>query len=533
MVADTQLHELAGERFPGQMEVANIFVPVCRRPVELDMLSTAAVVQTAKMYQDLQATRAGRHLEPALWAHLGDLADLSCASEMKRMSALLQTFSPTPALLAGIAPGNHDSSFQGNFAWSPYWDAACDARLDKEHSDAAVGSLSTALLAPYALSQRMTGRFPDSLFQSTVAARYTISRLGIVPLPSGGRRGVLGVFVDTSDRLASNHGIAGSFGSFSKEQREEVLANVRRMQYSSGPANPWADPWFVVFAHIPYDELAGASQTEFAALVAALDAPPRPCLSGADSCSDPRVMGIVSAHTHIAESYRHCIGRRLVREIVVGSVIDPPEQAALIEIGLDSAGKGALRLSTAPTVGRPEFSCGSEPAVSVDSCRQAIKRLGTYGACQELLGAQTSRAIPACEELEAPLPLLSELGGLSRYGGPDDPRALKDLDEQSARALLRCLCRPEEPNTVPTTCEQALTAPLNGDTYAPIIDAIARAPSRREELACLAWAAADVQAHRARGMTMSDGIRCAFDDRTLPAAQVTVASATHLACPHL
>ena len=45
LLADTQIHELGRKRFPGQMEVADAIVPVVRRPVELDMLSTATVVR--------------------------------------------------------------------------------------------------------------------------------------------------------------------------------------------------------------------------------------------------------------------------------------------------------------------------------------------------------------------------------------------------------------------------------------------------------------------------------------------------------
>ena len=47
---------------------------------------------------------------------------------------------------------------------------------------------------------------------------------------------------------------------------------------------------------------------------------------------------------------------------------------------------------------------------------------------------------------------------------------------------------------------------------------------------CLAWAAADLQQHKAAGMTMADALRCAFDDPTLPAAQVTVASREDVPC---
>src|SRR4029079_2427975 len=131
LLADTQIHELGRKRFPGQMEVADAIVPVARRPVELDMLSTATVIRGQSVYRQLAAARAKAGLSPPLWAHVGDFADLSCTNEMDRMLELLQGYSPGERKLPGIAPGNHDMSFQGNFAWSPYWDQACGQRMNK------------------------------------------------------------------------------------------------------------------------------------------------------------------------------------------------------------------------------------------------------------------------------------------------------------------------------------------------------------------------------------------------------------------
>jgi len=53
---------------------------------------------------------------------------------------------------------------------------------------------------------------------------------------------------------------------------------------------------------------------------------------------------------------------------------------------------------------------------------------------------------------------------------------------------------------------------------------------RQIELACVSWAAAAVQAHKASGMTMREALRCAFDDETLPAAQETVATLEERPC---
>ena len=533
LVADTQIHELAGRRFPGQMEIANALVPVCRRPVELDMLSTATVLRTATVYGEIQKDRSADRLAPALWAHLGDFADLSCVGEMTRMTTLLYAFSTGDRLLAGIAPGNHDSSFQGNFNWSPYWDAACDERLDKERSDSAFHGILTDLLSTSADSEVVTGRFPDSMFRKSVAARYTITRFGTIPTNSGPERGVVGIFIDTSDRRAGDFGIAGSFGSFSQAQREQVVAQVRQLRAAAASGDPWADPWFVIFGHVPYRELAPSSQREVARLVATLDAPPSSCAPGNTECNGSRVIGLVSAHTHVAESHRHCLGRRLVREIVVGSVIDPPEQAALVEMGLDASGRASIRLATIPTVARPGLTCSASHTISAATCLRAIDRLGHSPACRDLVAGTDANEQPKrdCKLLnDAPVSLADDIKGIIRRGGPDDPDVLRAIDTRRAQALLQCICRPEVGGGYSTGCGSVMADPLTKDAYAPIIDTIARDPDRQEELACLGWAAAALQAHKATGMNISDAIRCAFDDTSLPPAQVTVASADEVEC---
>jgi hypothetical protein len=78
LVSDSQMHELGGQRFPGQMELSDAFVPVALRPVELDVLSFATLDQFGRVFKQLDG-----HGD-LFWAHLGDFADLSCASELER-----------------------------------------------------------------------------------------------------------------------------------------------------------------------------------------------------------------------------------------------------------------------------------------------------------------------------------------------------------------------------------------------------------------------------------------------------------------
>ena len=551
VVADTQLHELGRKRFPGQMEVADTFVPVARRPVELDMLSTATVLRMQNTFARLTAERTAAGLSPPLWTHLGDFADLSCTGEIQRMIELLGDYGcaavaggrlgachgPEARQLAGVAPGNHDMSFQGNFGWSPYWDEACGAgrRLDKIGNDAALAELYADRLAPAAESTRQTGWAPARFFGSTPTARFTVTRLGEVPLPSGSprrARGVVAIFYDTADRLARDFGIAGAFGTVSSNQTDAILAEVDAAKKGRPADDPFADPWYILLGHHPYDELTGPSQANLQALVIALDAAGVRCGHGTDEdCDRPHVLALVAAHTHRAESHRHCIGQRVMREIVVGSVIDPPQQSALIEVGLDAHGRGALRLSTLPTVARPGFVCAANQAIDAGACRRVMGDLAAAPACQDLVrGADADGTSGnSCDSLERPLSVDAQIEGIILHGGPVDPRALKAIDNKRARALLRCLCRDVPAGQQPLGCGD-LSRPLKGEHYFPVVKALAEDPAHQEELACLSWAASSLQAHKATGMTMADALRCAFDDPTLAPARVTVASAEEQAC---
>lgn len=549
LLADTQIHELGLKRFPGQMEVADAIVPVARRPVELDMLSTATVVRGQSVYRELAAARAQAGLSPPLWGHVGDFADLSCVGEMDRMLDLLDGYSlkdlgkpreprkprvpgkPGERNLAGVAPGNHDMSFQGNFAWSPYWDEACGERMNKAASDFRLKQLMDDRLIPEGKTLPAKGSAP---------ARFTVSRLGTVAPPKGGRgtpHGVFAIFLDTSDRAARDFGISGTFGTFSDDQKDEILATVDSMMCKEAG---YADPWFVLLGHHPLAEMTPWSRDRLDELVVALDAKGSQC-PGSHADRAPRVLALITAHTHIVEAHRHCVGQRLVREIVVGSVIDPPEQASWVEIGLDAHNHGSLRLATMPTVARPELVCSAEHMLDAGACRREMGLLAAAPACQELIAGDAAGGdSPAsCEELERPLSMAAQVDGIVRHGGPKKPADLILADNKRARALLTCVCRDIPPvGAAPPNAHafaiQAACAkrepPLTGEAYAPIIKALAEDPTREQELTCLAWAAADLQEHKATGMTMADAIRCAFDDPTLPPAQITVASLEEISC---
>lgn len=570
VVADTQLHELGGRRFPGQMEVASTLVPVAHRPVELDVLSTAAVVRFAQAYDALWPRKAGGGGSRPWWAHLGDFADHSCTREMDRMIELLERHvGEGQERWAGVAPGNHDSAFTGNFEWSPYWSDACTdddpvpgvkyARLDKVASDERLKKLlGEKNLAPGTITGVVEGSLLDGLWRASpnvwwsASARYTVTPLGGLPTDEKGKqRGVVGIFIDTADRLSRNFGIAGTFGTFSSKQAKAIqeavttLKNRPPSKTDSGKESgnnagkdaviDYADPWYVVFGHSPYQELTDSSREALDGLFSWLDRKGE-CKAGGDLCKGPRILAFVAAHTHHAEAHRHCVNGRLLREIVVGSVIDAPQQAAQLEIGTDSRGRASVRLTTLPAVRRGGLTCEPQFGVSAGDCHRVVAPLHSAKDCIDLVDGPDSgdEAPRSCEELERPLSLDEQVAGLVRHGGPRDPEKIMDADTKRARALLSCLCRRDPSNgiTPPRACkdQDLRDQPLHAERYAKVVEELATDQGRANEVTCLAWAASSVQEHKANGMTMADALRCAFDDPSAPSARVIVATSEDVAC---
>lgn len=525
MISDSQLHELGGKRFPGQMEVSDALVSVALRPVELDMLSAATVLRYRQAYGELAEKRADAGLSPPLWAHLGDFADLSCYGEMSRALQLLAGFAPS-GRLAGVAPGNHDRSFTGNFFWSPFWDGACAAppaeagllhgRLEKEGSDLMLQAGLSSQLTLGGDMQRLSSAARPSRFVEGASALVSVSPLGSVQ-HEGLPRGVLGIFYDSSDTHASDFGIAGLWGSFSAQQSRRILELVDAARQREG----YRDPLFVLFGHHPLDEMAAPSRERLEKMIAQLDRGG----AGPGDLIPPHVIGVVTAHTHLAQRLRHCVAKRQLRELVLSSTIDPPQEAAWIEIGTDRRGRAALRLRTLPAVERPGFAC--EPALmpSAARCRSLVAGLAAQPECEPLFSRSDggNEPGPACEQLERELTLDQQLTGLVLHGGPDEPADIRLAQTRRAQRLLTCTCRGGG-CSVPAD-------PLAGEAYAGLLSGLAEEPARLEELTCLSWAASAVQGHKAAGMEMADAMRCAFDDPAIPAAQVSVATLEDLPCP--
>ena len=504
LMADTQTHQLSGAPFPGQTELANVFARTATRPVALDMLSSIPLSRFERVYGELVAQRSQNGLSVPLWGHLGDLADLACERELTRVLQALEPFS-RQGKLAGIAVGNHEVAFEGSFHWSPYWDSTC--RNERLSPRSATDRLQAAVQGRLPERSQLI-RLPPSVLNPSAAVFASVVPLGVTKHRSV-ERGVVGIFLDTSDGRALDWGNPGSYGAVSQEQIDAVETGVRTLLDSS--AAPYKQrPVYLLFSHVPFDALVSDSRARVEELVQWLDAQPVPS-------ADPRVLALLSAHTHTASSHQYCIGKRLRREVVLGSTVDPPQQAALVELGQDARERLSLSVRTLATISRPELSCGPVAGtVTAGKCRKVAEKLRHEPACGPLLSPEP-HATPArdCQDLEHGGSLSGRLAAIRNYTGPRTEADRRQVDELKARTLLQCICHGSD------GCQPTET-PLADETYLKILDKQLTNPERQEELTCLAWAAGAMQAHKDNDMTMSEAMHCAFDDPTLPAERVSV-----------
>lgn len=511
LLADAQTHELGGAPFPGQTEVAEVFVSSARRPVALDMLSSVPVRQFGTTYAALNQQRTRLGLSPMFWAHLGDLADLACREELRHASQVLAPMAAAGPL-AGVALGNHEMSFQGSFHWSPHWDRACaSGTLGK---DAAAQLVDAAFSSSLQAGHGQFVRLASSIWSPRGGSLSAVTTIGNVR-HRGAPRTLVGIFLDTSDGRAFDWGMPGSVGAVSGAQLDAVSAALAPLEQAAAASN--ADPVYVVFGHIPYAELAGSSRERLGAWLTGLDA------RQDELSAEPRVIAYISAHRHAASTERHCVGNRFLREITIGSTTDPPQQAAIVELGEDDEGRLALAVKTLQSVARPGMT--REPAVGTEAavCRRVAYDLSLQPACRPLLGTGNDAETPRdCQELEHSSTLRGRLASLTLFTGPRDPEVRRRFQQLDAEHLLACVCRDG-------AC-QTSRDPLAADTHWGSIEEAWEKADRRAELTCLAWAASACQAHKTSGMSLAEALRCAFDDPTLAAEQTIVARLDNATC---
>jgi hypothetical protein len=535
LLADSHAHELGGERFPGQTEIADALADTALRPVELDMLSNAPVKLFARGFKTL----ADEASHPFLWAHLGDFDDLSCAGEFDRAKGLLAAF--PPARFAGISPGNHDSTFTGNFFWSPFWTPACEpvARLDKRASldearldkRASLDEMKRWLAQPgFGVAGRLTVETPPSSaprwLGGSPGALFTLTPLAVLDTP-GGPRAVVAVFLDSADGQAFDYGIAGHWGDFSPEQDARVRKEVKSLVETGGAS--YAHPIWIVMSHHRLEDMTKWSAARLKAFLEWLDGPD----GGNHGDREPRLLAYLSAHDHHAETHHVCIGQRLVRELVVGSTIDPPQQAAVLDVGIDQGSSPSARLTTIQAVRRGDLSCGGDQTtIDAAACRRLVASLKEAPACEPLLREPLPG--PACSELEHVPSIMERFKATLRHPGIYEPAAILDDQRRRARDLLGCVCRPGAPGADASRCATVdHIDPFVGSAYQGVLDDVVAlgGPDAEQELVCLSWAAAAVQRYKANGMTFATALRCAFDDRDLSGAEEVVATLEKVKCP--
>jgi hypothetical protein len=172
-----------------------------------------------------------------------------------------------------------------------------------------------------------------------------------------------------------------------------------------------------------------------------------------------------------------------VPELIVGSTLDPPQEAALLEGGLD----GHLTLLTLPAVRREEMTCPDDAAgtVSAQTCRQVFAKLRQSKACEPLFtvggveGGVRPQTSPECERTaEAWTPLL-EPG----RGHTASPEELDCIQEVRAQQLLSCL---------------GASSPDPAPLHDPNLSERVLAASERDpdSWVCLSWAASVLQSHK-------------------------------------
>jgi hypothetical protein len=259
--------------------------------------------------------------------------------------------------LAALAPGNHDSTFLGCFDWHPQWSKACPGgRASK----------------------------PDQGFSAHVV------KLG--DLRANGE--ITGLFLDTTDYAALSIGIAGSQGAISKGQADWVMEHVPN---GGGPV--------VIFMHHTHAELSFLGKLQFRRLTRHLG---------------DRLLAIVSAHEHLAANRKTVVGGRTIDELVVGSTIDPLQEATLIDFRTGRNGP-EMRVQSIPAVPPEKLACAGQPPLEGPP-----PHWPTLESCVATFGKLT----PACSAFLHPAVTPAR---------PQDPDALAAAQNARAKQLLACL----------------------------------------------------------------------------------------------
>src|SRR5207247_2578480 len=144
---------------------------------------------------------------------------------------------------------------------------------------------------------------------------------------------------------------------------------------------------------------------------------------------------------------RHGWSGGWVPEFVLGSTTDPPQEAAILDIGPDDDGRPAVRVRTIPAISRQDETCGGALPIAAQDCDRIFKELRKTDACAELFGAERDRLARGskCQNLiDEWWPALDPPAS-SAAATPDD---VKCMQQDRAWRLLKCIRR-DTPAAVP------------------------------------------------------------------------------------
>ena len=470
LVSDNQFRALNGHTIAHSPQIAEL-VSVAVRPVELDLLSVAALDHFGRMYRELLDRKrddAWDQLD-VRWAHLGDFGDLACHSELARLRGRIACFDEHS--LAGIVPGNHDAYFTGNFGWHPDWSSEAACPDGGPMSRSAAPTVSNVFADAVAPSSAVLASSRSSAFFASVAD------LGKV-----GERPVVGVFFDTSDFAGSSAGAAGVQGEISSEQMDWVMEALAPIA---------GDPLVVFFLHHPLDDMSTLGRWRIEEVADTIDR---------------RLIAIVSGHTHQSQHRTPMLGERVVDEFIVGSTTDPPQEAAMLALSVESEDLIRMAFQTVPSVARFGEDNGVESAILGAECKQVIEALQDECECRPLFHPK-----------EAPGDCVTT--PLVDAGDAADPLERSRIEMGNrARALFDCTERIAGPHGHTTRWTERFVDPPTKDVdpYRAFQDECATdelaSEVRHTELVCLSWIASTLQGRdRSEGWTFAEASEVAFE----------------------
>ena len=239
----------------------------------------------------------------------------------------------------------------------------------------------------------------------------------------------------------------------------------------------------------------------------------------------PRVAVYLAAHTHSKAATAECVAGRRLPEVIIGSTLDPPQEAAILRVGPDARGDLTVRVRALSLVDAQLRSCGKEPVIAAGECTKLLASWArNQPCCAELFRRSDGSLGPDCQSFEKTVSTSDRLKMAAQAAAPADEDEILVAQKRRARSLFACLA-PAPGCTVP---EDLIS--LDDNTYTAFVKQMAATPEGERALACLAWAASAMQAHKGTGMEFADALRCAFDDPTVAGPIEFVASMEVVPC---